>query len=133
MSRKPQVELLPPEKADALDRLAALVADRLAQRSSPTTQTSAEKQKPLAELSEEVLLEPWFLPKEIADEILRLLPIPHRKRWAKYFEKWGCIACGRKDVIHAGNGFCDLCRHRIRSRLKTAIKQAEQERKGENP
>ena len=131
MSRKPQVELLPPEKADALDRLAALVADRLAQRSS--TQTSAEKQKPLAELSEEVLLEPWFLPKEIADEILRLLPLPHRQRWARYFEKWGCLMCARKDVIHGSKGFCNRCRVLIQERLKTAIKQAEQERKGENP
>jgi hypothetical protein len=121
MLKKPtQVELLAPADAErkrvALDQLATLVADRLAQ-GMPEPKTSTKN------LSESVLLEPWFLPREVAWAILRLLPIFHQRKWTYFFEDWGCFKCGRKAALHVGNGLCNKCRASVSYRLKSSLKR----------
>jgi hypothetical protein len=121
MLKKPaQVELLAPTDAErkrvALDQLAALVADRLAQ-GMPGPETSTKK------LSESVLLEPWFLPRDVAWAILRLLPIFHQRKWTYFFEDWGCLKCGRKAALHVGDGLCNKCRASVDYRLKSSMKR----------
>src|SRR2546426_5094281 len=72
-------------------------------------------------------MEPWFLPREIAYAILRLLPVSHQRKWSHYFEDWGCLICGRKKVNHFANGFCFRCRVKVSDRLKRCLKKRAQE------
>lgn len=101
----------------ALERLSELVALRLqAPRGSrdPGEMTATE-------LSDAVIMQPWFLPREISNAILRLLPIFHQNKWIYAFEDWGCLKCERKDAIHAGLGLCPTCYGLIFGRLKSSI------------
>lgn len=109
----------------------------------PKAIVPAESGAPAAELlppeppvaaSDNALFQPWLLPREVAEEILALIPLVHRRKWARYFERWGCIACGRgrENVLaHYGCGFCGVCHNRIQYRLSGAIKQAQADREGE--
>ena len=67
---------------------------------------------------EDFLFEPSFRSKRVKDEIRRHQTMFERRRWAVYFERWGCLTCHRKKVMHGGNGFCPTCRLRIVYRLK---------------
>ena len=112
MRRKKQIvirtELLPPaphtRRADleALERLIiekvhAILADR-----------------------EDMLLQPFFSSKKVADELRRHQSVPETRKWALYFDKWGCLICGETKTTHAGNAMCNACKCRTRQRL-TAI------------
>jgi len=128
--KKPQavIEILPPPslKENALEQLAALVAGKLAERNiSP--QPELKPRELLAELADEVLLEPWFLPKATAYAILQLLPVSHRRKWSHFFEDWGCLRCDRKKVNHCSNGMCGRCRWKVTNRLKASLKKHAQQ------
>jgi uncharacterized Zn finger protein (UPF0148 family) len=45
------------------------------------------------------------------------------QRWELYFRESGCVVCGRKDVEHAGHGFCPTCRDSVTGRLKQIIRE----------
>jgi hypothetical protein len=60
----------------------------------------------------------FFGDRETANAIRRSQTVPYQRRWTLYFESWGCLVCGRQDVIHAGNGMCGTCRARTYQRLK---------------
>ena len=77
---------------------------------------------PRAELNKEaVFLQPWFLPVEIYRAIRRLLPYIHLFKMRFYFEDYGCIKCGKKNVLYQSNGFCESCGVVIRYRVKQAL------------
>jgi len=79
-------------------------------------------------LSEEVLMEPWFLPREIAYAILRFLPVSHQRKWSHYFEDWGCLICGRKKAMnHFSRGMCPHCHSKVADRLKASLKKRAQQ------
>lgn len=67
---------------------------------------------------DEGAFEPWFRPRELSDAIQRTQTRTQRKRFALYFDQYGCIACQTKERPHAGNGFCGTCRATIQARLK---------------
>ncbi len=63
-------------------------------------------------------LDPFFRTRAEAKAIRRRLTVPQQKRWAAFFEKFGCHVCGTK-VDHSGCGFCSTCYPRIRQRFET--------------
>ncbi len=63
-------------------------------------------------------LEPFLRRKELTVEMAKLLTLSERKKWPRYFSRWGCIDCKRKDVEYWGSGFCRNCGSKIRRRLK---------------
>lgn len=59
--------------------------------------------------TEELFLQPWFLPKRIAKAVTTLLPQDYRSRLQDYFEDYGCMRCGRTDKPYKSNGMCKEC------------------------
>ena|ERR1700676_3163661 len=63
-------------------------------------------------------LEPDYQPKRVLVEIQGSKTVFDRRKWAMYFEKWGCKVCGRKkNVSHMCKGRCGTCNVRIGLRL----------------
>jgi len=62
---------------------------------------------------------PWFLKKSTMRKIEGLLPYYYHKRFRFYFDLYGCIRCGRKNVVYVCSGLCAGCQVTINSRLKT--------------
>jgi hypothetical protein len=73
------------------------------------------------ELTDEVLPQPWFLPREVSNEILRLLPVPHQDKWSFFFQDWGCLRCDSTKVMHQFLGLCQRCYGITINRLKASI------------
>ena len=67
---------------------------------------------------DDFFLEPCFRSKRVTDEIRRHQTVFEHRRWAVYFERWGCLICHRKKAVHMGNAYCARCRGRIVHRLK---------------
>ena len=102
----------------ALEKLAEMVSRRLQHQngSKPQAEMTSE------ELTDEVLLQPWFLPREISNAIIRLLPVSHQDKWVYSFQDWGCWKCERKEeVIHQSLGLCLKCYGLVSNRLKSSI------------
>lgn len=77
---------------------------------------------PDEELTKEaIFLQPWFLPIEIYRAIRRLLPYIHLFKMRYYFEDYGCLKCGKKNVMYQSNGLCESCGVVIRYRVKQAL------------
>jgi hypothetical protein len=66
---------------------------------------------------EELLFQPWFLTKRVADKIRHLLPPDYRKRMHDYFDDYGCMRCARSDTLYRSNGMCGRCMMGIYRRL----------------
>jgi hypothetical protein len=62
-------------------------------------------------------LEADFRPKEAAQVSRQTQDMFERKKWALYFEKWGCRKCEKKTVNHASTGHCGVCAMRLHGRL----------------
>src|SRR5580692_4869913 len=75
------------------------------------------------ELLDATFLQPWFLPQSTALAIRRLLPPEHRHRMRFYFDDYGCLKCGKINVMYGSNGLCKLCMQQVKLRLFFAIKR----------
>lgn len=86
-------------------------------RSSNSATTS--RQNPISG----ALLQPWFLDRETAVAVQRLIPRKYffRMRW--YFEDFGCLACGRKNRVYHSNGFCLQCFSLVSQRMVACMKR----------
>lgn len=69
---------------------------------------------------DDVLLQPWFLPKRIADAIRAMVPVSYRSRMRYYFEDYGCMICGCESLYHS-NGMCLPCFNKVLSRIKKSM------------
>jgi hypothetical protein len=69
------------------------------------------------------ILEPWFQSPTVAAEIRRHQSIFHKRKFALYFEKWGCLVCGTKKKDHVSHGMCQTCHGRFVDRLKLLEKE----------
>jgi hypothetical protein len=72
---------------------------------------------------DEVILQPWFMPKPVALQIRRILPSVHLAKMRYYFEDYGCIRCEKKTALYASNGFCENCATLVRSRIVNCLKR----------
>ena len=70
-----------------------------------------------AQASQGLILEPWFQPAAVADELRRRLGVFHKRKWALYFEFHGCLVCGTKKEAHSSHGMCHDCYYRVVNRL----------------
>jgi|SRR5579859_5190665 len=61
---------------------------------------------------------PWFLTKETMRKIEALLPYHYHMRFRFYFDRYGCVRCGKKDVEYCCCGLCLTCNGLINDRLK---------------
>jgi hypothetical protein len=75
------------------------------------------------ELLDEIFLQPWFLSLDTAFEIKRILPPEHRYKMRFYFDDYGCLKCGKRNVQYGANALCKLCSQRIKLRFFFAIKR----------
>jgi hypothetical protein len=61
---------------------------------------------------------PWFLTKDTLRKIEALLPYYYHLRFRYYFDRYGCVRCGRKHVVYCCSGLCITCNSRINDRLR---------------
>jgi hypothetical protein len=74
--------------------------------------------------NQKAILEPWFqTSRALAAAIRRHQSIFHKRKFALYFEKWGCLICGTKKEAHAAHGMCHNCRCRFVHRLQDLEKE----------
>jgi hypothetical protein len=105
-TKTPRTEIIRvPEQGLSID---AETLDRLIQRR--VAEALADK--------EQSLLEPWFNSRKVTEEILRLQGVFHRRKFALYYEKWGCIICRKKRTRHGSLGMCQTCHIRIVQRMR---------------
>jgi hypothetical protein len=72
-----------------------------------------EVRKQVAEVMAErdaLAFEPFFRARQVAYELKRLQTVPEQTKFSVGFARYGCMICGTKDKIHAGNNMCPTCR-----------------------
>jgi hypothetical protein len=74
-------------------------------------------------LLDDVFLQPWYLPLQTAIAIRVLLPAEHRHKMRFYFEDYGCMKCGKKEVRYGSNGLCKICVQQVKLKMLFAIKR----------
>jgi hypothetical protein len=71
----------------------------------------------------DVFLQPWFLPLRTALAVRDMLPTVHRHKMRFYFEDYGCLKCGKKQVRYGSNAMCKLCVQSVKLKMLFAIKR----------
>jgi hypothetical protein len=74
----------------------------------------------------ETLLQPWFVPLEIAQSIRRLLPVAHFHKMRFYFDDWGCMRCEKKGLMYGANGMCSRCAQKVQHRVASCLQKRHQ-------
>lgn len=74
-------------------------------------------------LHDEMFLQPWFIPRETYATLRTLLPSVTLLKMRYYFQDYGCIRCGRFEVLYGSNGFCERCSGLIRARTIRAMQR----------
>jgi hypothetical protein len=117
MKKQPNVELIHAGNQEelALNKLAALVAQKIVQGQLNPAQMTTE------ELTDEVLLQPWALPREVSIAILRLLPVHHQNKHSYRYEDYGCFGCKTKKRPHQSLSLCAKCFGQFLGQEKTAL------------
>ncbi len=95
------------------------MADSILTRNKTSRKTSLAKSVALPPER----LQPWFRSKKKAIEIRRQQTPPETRKWATYFQQWGCIRCGKRELPHCALGFCQPCYQTVDFRLKAVLKE----------
>jgi hypothetical protein len=74
-------------------------------------------------LLDNIFLQPWFLPQHAALAVKRILPPEHRHKMRFYFDDYGCLKCGERNVTYGSNALCKTCVQQVKLRLFWAIKR----------
>ena len=75
------------------------------------------------QLLDDVFLQPWFLPRDTAFAIRRIVPPEHRHKMKFFFDDYGCLRCTKKRGIYGSNGLCKKCMQEVKLKLFFAIKR----------
>jgi hypothetical protein len=75
------------------------------------------------QLLDEIFLQPWFLPRDTAFAIKRILPAGYRHRMKFYFDDYGCLKCGNRDVSYGSNALCKSCMQEVKLKLFFTVKR----------
>jgi hypothetical protein len=89
---------------------------------------NARRSLPERITTDDLLLQPWFLPLRIARAMRSLLPPDFRKRLHDAFDDYGCLRCGRTNVPYRSHGMCDKCIMTIAHKVYTAASRRSKER-----
>jgi hypothetical protein len=73
--------------------------------------------------SNELVFQPWFLPRHSQLAINSLIPPGYRNKMRAYFDDYGCMICGGTDVIYDCTGMCIPCHHTIVRRLRRCVRR----------
>ncbi len=74
-------------------------------------------------LLDDVFLQPWFLPLKAAVSLRELLPGNHCHKMRFFFEDYGCLKCGKKNVRYGSNAMCKLCVQQVKLKMLLAIRR----------
>lgn len=77
---------------------------------------------------QDLLLQPWYLPRRAAFTILKVLPPHYQKRMRDFFDDYGCMRCDRRNVAYRSNGFCDECAMLIYRRMTASANRRLKDR-----
>ncbi len=72
---------------------------------------------------DEMFLQPWFIPNHIYRAMRSLLPNAHLFKMRYYFEDYGCVRCGKSDVLYGSNGMCKRCSALVWGRVSLAVRR----------
>lgn len=73
--------------------------------------------------SNELVFQPWFLPRHSRFAINSLIPPGYRNKMHAYFQDYGCMVCGVMDAAYCANGMCIQCHQTVVRRLKRSVKR----------
>ena len=107
----PHAEIIRVERQTGVPDLATV--DRLIQKRVAEAQATDQG----------LLLEPWFQPAPIADEIRMRLSVFHRRKGSFYFELYGCLICEKNNGLHVAHGLCHACYQKVAQRFKDMEKR----------
>jgi hypothetical protein len=79
------------------------------------------------------IFEPFFQTQAITTAIRKMETVTQQRKWHNYFEEWGCLVCGKKDLPHRTLGMCAACYHRTLSRLQDILRFTEGEERPDAP
>jgi hypothetical protein len=74
-------------------------------------------------LLDDVFLQPWFLPLKAAISLREFLPGDHRHKMRFYFDDYGCLKCGKKNVRYGSNAMCKACVQQVKLKMLWAIRR----------
>lgn len=89
-------------------------------RRTTTVRGTLRRERPAT--NDDILLQPWFLPKRVADAIRGIVPAAFHSKMRYYFEDYGCMICGQ-ETIHHSNGMCHTCYRKVLSRVRSSVKR----------
>lgn len=95
---------------------------------------AAEYKAMIAKIVEEKVLEalthptdsdfqPFFQPRDIANEIKRRQTVQEQHKFSYAYEDWGCLVCGTTERPHSSLWMCASCYRRASSRLQSSIRR----------
>jgi hypothetical protein len=73
--------------------------------------------------SDELVFQPWFLPRQSRLAINALIPPGYRNKMRAYFDDYGCMICGGVNVVYDANGMCIPCFQTIGRRLRQSVRR----------
>ena len=109
----PEVEILPSP--------AAIVRARSGIDKAELDRLVQEKVAEIMAERDAFAFEPFFRSRQIAYELKRLQTIPEQRKWTVFFDRFGCMICQTRKLIHIGNGMCNHCYQRVFTALRQII------------
>jgi hypothetical protein len=110
------VEIVPASALVPQPSLQAMIQEMVARQVSEIIQSGSME------------LQPDFEAREVAIAIMKLQGVWDRKKWPRYYEKWGCRRCDQTAAPHTGLGYCRKCYHLFVERLKQLRLEWDRER-----
>jgi hypothetical protein len=71
----------------------------------------------------DVFLQPWFLSLRTAIKVRDLITPDHRHKMRFYFDDYGCLKCGKRQVRYGSNAMCKRCVQSVKLKMLFAIKR----------
>ena len=111
-----QIEVLAPSRPseEAMATIAKLVEQKV--------------NEALCGKSDDSIFEPFFQGKSVANRMKGQMSVSGQRKFAAYFEKWGCMRCETKETGHKSLGMCLRCHHLIYNRLLGCVRNLDAER-----
>ncbi len=78
--------------------------------------------------SDDSIFEPFYQGKSVANRMKGQMSVSGQRKFAAYFEKWGCMRCETKQTGHKSLGMCLRCHHLIYNRLLGCVRDLDAER-----
>jgi hypothetical protein len=73
--------------------------------------------------TDELFLQPWFVPIDISRQLRSLLPSSQLLKMRYYFDDYGCLRCGAREKLYGSNGMCKQCSVIVRTRIVTSLRK----------